>query len=167
MTTRVLITGMSGAGKSVVVDALAARGYRAIDADQPGLSHEVAVPDTEVTGIGRGRDWVWRQDRISEVLDTAEEDLLFLAGCSPNQGMFRDRFDHVVLLTAPAEVTERRLRTRTTNDFGKEPGELTRTLHLQQEIEPLLRAHADLEVDTRAPLDDVVGAILTHVRADA
>jgi hypothetical protein len=32
-----------------------------------------------------------------------------------------------------------------------------------QEIEPLLRRGADLEVDTSAPLDDVVAAIRRHV----
>jgi predicted ATPase len=35
---RVLITGGSGTGKSTVVAAPAARGYKAIDADEPGFS---------------------------------------------------------------------------------------------------------------------------------
>ena len=36
---RVLITGISGTGKSTVTAALAAHGYRAIDADLPAFSH--------------------------------------------------------------------------------------------------------------------------------
>jgi hypothetical protein len=42
-------------------------------------------------------------------------------------------------------------------------GELARTLRLQREVEPLLRRGADFEVDTRAPLNEVVDAILRHV----
>lgn len=36
---RVLLTGMSGTGKSTVIRELAARGYKAIDADDDGWSH--------------------------------------------------------------------------------------------------------------------------------
>ena len=38
---RVLLTGMSGIGKSTVIAALAARGYKAIDADADEWSHWV------------------------------------------------------------------------------------------------------------------------------
>ena len=42
MMTRVLITGMSGAGKSTALAELARRRYRVIDADLPAWSIEVA-----------------------------------------------------------------------------------------------------------------------------
>lgn len=38
---RVLITGMSGTGKSAVIRELAARGFRAVDIDTPEWSHWV------------------------------------------------------------------------------------------------------------------------------
>jgi shikimate kinase len=161
---RVLITGMSGTGKSTVVAALAARGHKAVDADEPGFSELVSVPDGELTGLGPGIDWVWREDRIQALLSTPDADLLFVSGCAPNQGRFYAQFDHVVLLTAPAAVIAKRLATRTTNPFGKDPDQLARTLLLQQEVEPLLRRGADFEVDTTAPLEEVVAAILRHVR---
>jgi predicted ATPase len=53
---RVLLTGMSGTGKSTVVRELAARGYKAVDADEGGLSELVSVPDDELTGPGHGQD---------------------------------------------------------------------------------------------------------------
>jgi dephospho-CoA kinase len=161
---RVLITGMSGTGKSTVVAALAARGHTAVDADEPGFSELVSVPEGELTGLGPGIDWVWREDRIHALLATQDADVLFVSGCAPNQGKFYAHFDHVVVLTAPAAVIAKRLATRTTNPFGKDPDQLARTLLLQQEVEPLLRRRADLEVDTTAPLDEVIAAILRHVR---
>jgi shikimate kinase len=160
---RVLITGMSGTGKSTVVAALAERGHRTVDADEPEFSELIRAPEGELTGLGAGADWVWREDRIAGLLAHEHTDTLFVSGTSPNQGKFYAQFDHVVLLTAPPAVIGKRLATRINNNFGKDPDQLARTLRLQQEVEPLLRRGADLEVDTTAPLDEVIAAILRHV----
>jgi shikimate kinase len=162
---RVLVTGMSGTGKSTVINELAARGYKAVDTDDHGLSEWVAVPLDEPTGLAPGQDWAWREDRIQDLLSTDDADVLFLSGCSPNQGKFYPQFDHIVLLTAPAAVMVERLATRTTNPYGKHPDEVARVLALQQTVEPLLRRGAGVEVDTRAPLDQVVATILRLVQS--
>jgi len=161
---RILLTGMSGTGKSAVIAELAARGYWAVDADEYGLSEVVAVPAEELTGLGQGQDWVWREDRIRDLLSTDDGEALFLAGCSPNQGTFYPRFDHIILLTAPAHVIVERLATRTTNPFGKRPEEVARVLHLQQTIEPLLRRGAGHVIDTSVPLAQIVATVLRIAR---
>jgi shikimate kinase len=160
---RVLLTGMSGTGKSTVIKELVARGYKAVDMDEDGLSEEVNVPVDEPTGLNPGKDWVWREDRVQALLSTDDGDALFLSGCAPNQGKFYPQFDHIVLLTAPAEVIVARLATRTTNPYGKRPEEVARTLHLLQTIEPLLRRGASGEIDTSVPLDQVVAKVLRIV----
>ncbi len=160
---RVLLTGMSGTGKSSVIGALAARGYRAVDADASGLSEVVSVPDDELTGLGPGLDWVWREDRIRDLLATDDTGVLFLGGCSPNQGLFYPRFDHIILLTVPAGVIVERLATRTTNPFGKRLEEVGRTLDLIRTVEPLLRRGAGHVIDTSIPLDRVVAEVLRIV----
>ena len=40
-----LVTGMSGAGTSTVLDALARRGHRTVDTDEPGWIHDVPRAD--------------------------------------------------------------------------------------------------------------------------
>ncbi len=145
---RVLLTGMSGTGKSTVVGMLAARGYKAIDTDY-GWCH--AAPDGE---------WLWREDRIRDLLSTEDADVLFVAGCASNQVKFYPQFDTIILLSAPSETVIERLSTRTNNPFGRAPDELVRVLADLEEIEPRLRSSADHEIDTAQPIDAVVAAIL-------
>jgi len=158
---RVLITGMSGTGKSTVISELAARGYKAVDADYGGLSELVSIPATsDRSGLGAEQDWVWREDRIADLLTMEDADVLFLSGTASNQVKFYGQFDHIVLLTAPASVMTERLVGRTNNPHGKDPAELARALALKRTVEPLLRRSADLEVDTSVPLDEIVEKIL-------
>src|SRR4051794_13772909 len=105
---RILLTGMSGTGKSAVVEALGDRGYKAIDADYGWC---VTAPDGE---------WIWDQHLVDRLLATEDAEVLFLAGCASNQTKFRDRFDLIVLLSAPLDVMLERVRTRTTNPFGND-----------------------------------------------
>jgi dephospho-CoA kinase len=76
------------------------------------------------------------------------------------RGGFRSEFDHVVLLTAPVQVTLERLATRTTNPFGKRPDERAKILADKADIEPMLRADADLVVETTEPVEATVQRLL-------
>jgi dephospho-CoA kinase len=161
---RVLVTGMSGTGKSSVIAALAARGYKAIDTDYGGWAEVVSVVDEQArSGLVGNRDQLWREDRIAELLATDDAEVLFVGGAAPNQSKFYGRFDHVVLLSAPAPVMMERLVSRTNNPYGKDPEELARALALKERVEPMLRRAADLEIDTSIPLDQVVARILDLV----
>ena len=80
-------------------------------------------------------------------------------------GKFLPQFDHVVLLSAPAEVIVARLGSRTNNPYGQQPADVARVLHNLQTVEPLLRRAAGHEIDTRAPLDEVVATLLRLVQS--
>jgi dephospho-CoA kinase len=144
---------MSGTGKSSVVLALAARGYKAVDTDD-GWSEP--LPD------GRQQ---WREDAIDRLLDAEDADVLFVAGCEENQAQFHPRFDHIVLLSAPVETLLERVATRTGNLYGKSPDDRSRILDDLENVEPLLRRAADHEIRTTAPLDEVVEDVLRLVDA--
>jgi dephospho-CoA kinase len=132
---RVLLTGMSGTGKSSFIHALAARGFKAVDTDDGWCE---PLPD------GRQR---WREDAIGQLLDTQDADVLFVAGCKENQVRFHPRFDLIILLSAPVEVLAQRA-SRTANSFGRAPGELKRVLDDLQTVEPLLCKAATHEIRT-------------------
>jgi shikimate kinase len=91
--------------------------------------------------------------------------VLFLSGCAENMRKFLTQFDHVVLLSAPADVIVNRLRTRTNNPYGKHPDEIARVLGLVEKLEPLLRRAAGQEIDTSACLEDVVATLLQLVQS--
>jgi dephospho-CoA kinase len=163
---RVLITGISGVGKSTVTEALAARGYKSVDADTDEFSQWVTVEDDAGipgTPVEVDRDWMWREDRIDALLSNEDAGVLFVSGCAANMGRFVPRFDHVVLLSAPAEVIVERLGTRTNNPYGKRPDEVARVLDLRDSVEPVLRNIAEHEIDTSASLDDIVTTLLRLV----
>ena len=91
----------------------------------------------------------------------AEDDAtLYVSGTVSNQGKFYDRFDAVVLLSAPAEVILGRIGSRTTNDYGKGPGERDLILSHLDWVEPRLRATCTHEIDASRPLDDDVGELI-------
>jgi shikimate kinase len=139
---------MSGTGKSSVIRALVALGHKAVDADEDL---------TEPLADGRQR---WREDAVQQLLDEDDALVLFLAGCEDNMFRFWSRFDEVILLSAPVDTLVQRLATRTTNPYGKTPGELNRVLLDTEMFEPELRKIASHEVVTTAPLDDVVQEVL-------
>jgi dephospho-CoA kinase len=151
--TVVLVTGMSGTGKSAALTELAGRGHRVVDTDYGGYSEERPCSDAG------GRQQLWREDRIEALLDEHDDGVLFISGCVSNQGKFYPRFDAVVLLTAPADVIFERLARRESNEFGKRAAERERILDDLAKVEPVLRASATAEIDTRAPLGEVVEAL--------
>jgi shikimate kinase len=106
---------------------------------------------------------LWREDRIQAVLSADDAEVLFISGTSRNQSKFYPQFDHIVLLSAPAPVLVERLTSRTNNPYGKNSGEVAETLRLLQTVEPLLRGPATLEIDTTAPLEQVIAVLLDHV----
>lgn len=78
----VLVTGMSGVGKSGALAELRKRGFEAVDTDEPGWTEWSDEED----------GYVWREDRIAELLAREREGPLFVSGTVSNQGHFYPRF---------------------------------------------------------------------------
>jgi len=148
---RVLVTGMSGTGKSTALAELRRRGFETVDTDEQGW--------TEWGDEDGG--YVWREDRIAELLARDRQSTLYVSGTVSNQGRFYRDFDAIVLLSAPASVLLDRIGSRTTNDYGKAPAERDLVLRHLAEVEPLLRATCTHEVDATQPIDEVVEELIS------
>jgi shikimate kinase len=140
--TRILITGMSGTGKTTLLEELARRGHHTVDTDYDGWTQP---------------DGTWHEQRMTELL--AQHADVVISGTVENQGKFYDRLDHVVLLTAPPNILIERVSRRTNNPYGQTPEQQAEIAHYTQTVEPLLRAGATLELDTRQPLAALANTI--------
>lgn len=139
---------MSGVGKSTALAELGRRGFETVDTDEGDWIVVV------------GGEPLWREARIDDLLSAPRSGHVFVQGTVANQGRFYDRFDAVVLMTAPIEVLVHRLRTRTTNDFGKSAAERDKILRDLAQFEPVLRSGATHELDTTGTVDDVVDSLV-------
>jgi broad-specificity NMP kinase len=153
----VLVTGMSGSGKSTVLTELRRRGHGVVDTDDPGW-----IVEAETDG---GPERVWDLDQITALIDAHRTGWLFIAGCVANQPVVYDRFDAVVLLSAPVDVILDRVVNRA-NPFGSTAEDRAKIANDVATFEPRLREGADCEIVTTAPLVEVVAA-LERVARDA
>lgn len=151
------MTGMSGTGKSSALAELGRRGYRVVDTGDPGWREyrEYREYLESSDELHRG-EWLWVEERITGLLDSDDGRSLFVEGCVRNQSKFYDRFNAVVLLSAPADVILDRVARRTTNNYGKTRLERAMILDDLARVEPLLREGCTDELDASRPLADIV-----------
>jgi dephospho-CoA kinase len=136
------VTGMSGAGKTTVLDVLNRRGVATVDTDYG----DWVLPDG-----------AWDEPRMDQLLADHRE--IVVSGTVANQGRFYDRFEHVVLLSAPVEVLLERVGTRLNNPYGREPEQRAEIVAHVADVEPLLRRGATLELDARRRPDELADII--------
>lgn len=139
---------MSGAGKTTLLDELERRGYTTVDTDHDGWK----LPD-------RG----WDEPRMARLLASHPD--VVVSGTVENQGAFYDRFDHVVLLTAPLEVLLKRVSARTSNPYGVTEADRDEIAGYVRTVEPLLRRGTTRELDGQRPITDLadeIEVLLTH-----
>ena len=143
---RILLTGMSGTGKSTLLGELGRRGHHTVDTDYDGW--------TTPAGI-------WDEARMTRLLHSAPD--VILSGTVENQGAFYPLLDHVVLLSAPLGTLIDRVSRRAGNPYGRTAADQAEIASYLTTVEPLLRAGATVELDARRPtaaLADAVEALL-------
>ena len=148
----VLVTGMSGTGKSTVLRELARRGHAVVDTDDPGWI--VGSPGSDTDGPD-GPEPLWDLDRMAALVEQHRTGWLFIAGCVMNQGAMYHRMDAVVLLSAPVDVLLGRVTVRS-NPFGSTPGDRAMIVADHAAFQTQLRAGATDEIVTTVPVEDVV-----------
>jgi adenylate kinase family enzyme len=167
----VLITGMSGAGKSTIAEVLARRGLAAIDADEdPLLARSVDsdgnvvedLPVPDFAWLDR-HSWAWDPARLDELIRVAGPATLYVCGGAENELELADRFTQVFLLEIDEPTMLARLDGRRDyHDWGR-IGDTREYLRRRlPEIQARSRAFGAIPIDARQPLGQVVDAILSH-----
>lgn len=166
---KIYITGLSGTGKTSIVEALLQKGIHAIDIDD-GLCHWENRHTGEHTDWFPGRDDEWHQNHawLCDVEDLKkrllEAEHVVVAGLGSNQNDYLPLFDKVFVLRCRPEIFLARIETRTTNDFGKHPPEQRMLLEWQQTFETEMIQKGAIPLDAERPLEVVVEDIISNLK---
>ncbi len=82
-----------------------------------------------------------------------------VSGTVDNQGRFYDRFEHVVLLSAPLQVLIERVTNRTNNPYGRSPEQRAEIARYVEAVEPLLRRTSTIELDGQRPVSELADVV--------
>ncbi|MGG4108896.1 AAA family ATPase [Paenibacillus lautus] len=132
----IFVTGLSGTGKSTVLEELKILGYNVVDTDYGYIKE---AENGEV---------VLDEEKIMQLLEEHRNSHLFISGIYSNQGKFYEHFDHVVLLKVDLIVMLERINIRTSNNYGKSPDEMAKVIDSYKNVLPFLKEGSDIVIDT-------------------
>lgn len=171
----VLVTGVSGTGKSAVAEVLLEQKHQVIDVDSvPGLCFWVSRKTGKINPVGNLTDI--KNDFINnhqytidkEMLKTMlsqMEGLVFVFGSVGDNSELTSLSNKVLLLQCESESLAHRLKTRSSNSFGKDP--LVRQRMLEWKVlfdRMMIEAGAEV-IDAEQPLEEVVADVLKHAQS--
>ena len=164
------ITGISGSGKSSVLQELAKKGFSTIDIDDiNGLCEWVNNDTLKVEKWEHGMTKEWYQNhkyicdktKLVDLMNKNSNDVI-VAGLPSNRYELLDLFDKVFLLQCKEETFIKRLTDRTNNDFGKHDLEKENILSWYKNFETKMLDRGAVPINADLPLVDVVSNIVSQ-----
>jgi hypothetical protein len=178
LSTRILVNGISGSGKTAGCHELRARGFEAHDVDEDGFkswhgkaNDALAVdqrPWSQTTVEWRNRYWLKiERHRVEALAATAAARAVptFLCGTGPNEDAIWDLFDKVIHLSVSNGTLKQRLATRTNNDFGKDPRDLIDILRWNESSAERNVGYGAFAVNADRVLQEVVEDVIDQAVA--
>lgn len=167
---KILITGISGTGKSTISNELKKRGFAAVDfSDIPDLRYWRTKATKEKVTYSPVRDETWFDlhericdiERLRQILGQYE-DVIISGLATGNMDEVVPLFDRVVLLQCNPETFVHRMKTRE-HPYGKTEAERNRMLEFQQTFEQKLLSLGAIPVSTEGTITDSVEAVIAHI----
>lgn len=168
---KVLITGMSGTGKTTTGRKLKEMGYSVIDIDyEDGVCHfrnrDSKHPIPSNVRFVLNKDFIDSHEWFCDikVLKEAVEKMkspVFIIGMPENRNELMGFADKVILLQCEPETFLRRVIDRTDNDFGKEES-IQEYLHNEyQQTERNILSKGATPINTEKSVEEVVKEVLS------
>jgi adenylate kinase family enzyme len=170
----IYVTGPSGAGKSTITPLLNERGFEAHDADVELCAwyNRETKKKVEYPKLAKDRLEGWQElhtfqmdeGLISVLYDRAKDTTIFILGNCGNELEIADKyFDKVLCLEIDEETMVKRLLTRTTNNYGKDPDQMAIIKKWYKPIMERYRNYGAIMIDGTQSLDEIVDQILKAV----
>lgn len=172
------ITGIAGAGKSACKKELNSRGYTAFDTDDDAFARwqnkatGYIYPKHSVKPVDRSddflqnNDWVVPRRYVQLLLKKYAGKTVFLCGVATNENELKDLFDKIFYLKIDEPTLRHRLKTRTTNNWGKNPSELAKTLTAFHQSLSDLDRNDYIIVDAAQPIKSVVDEVIKYTNTN-
>ena len=167
---KILITGVSGTGKSTISKALKERGIISIDfSDVHGMccwkdlttKEKVQYSPIESLDWFNNKNFFCDLNKLKEILDQHKN--IVMTGVAGGSTMeYLPLFDKVILLQCSPEIFTHRMKTRIPI-YGKTKAEQENAINWQKEFDPLLISQGAIPINTEGNLDDVINKIIQVV----
>ena len=164
----ILITGVSGTGKTTVGKKLQDKGFYVIDIDETeGLCHwqekvtnKIIDYDVELNkNFIEKHNWVCDRDKLKDLIRSGAGPVI-VVGMPDNIKDLISFFDKVIILQCSSEVFISRLIQRTDNDFGKDSSAQEYILGMYRDFEKEILDKGAVPINTEQPLDVVVEEVI-------
>ena len=168
---KILITGVSGAGKSTISNELKNRGFLAVDfTDIEGLCCWRNKETKEIVKYSPINDirWFDLNERICDSKKLKQylnmhENIVVSGLASGNYLEYLGFFDKVLLLQCKPETFVNRMINRIPV-YGKTKAEQDNSIELQKELDSTLISYGAISINTEEKLDIVIGKIINEVK---
>lgn len=165
------ITGISGSGKSSVLEGLKQKGFSTIDIDDIlGLCQWVNNDTLKIEKWEHGMNNEWYKnhkyicDKIKLINFMNQcKGIVFVAGLPSNRHELLDLFDKVFLLQCKEETFIKRIKERISHDFGKHILERENILSWYKNFETDMLERGAVPINTDRFLINVVDEILSQI----
>ena len=167
----ILVTGVSGTGKSTVYVELKKRGVEAIGIDEnTELSYWVNKKTKEVVAWEKdftdefisNHDWVCNVPVLSDLVEKAKKTVV-VCGSSDNIVECMGLFEMTLLLKCSPETFTSRIKSRVDNDYGQDESTKKALLgYYKKYNQDCLDAGAVI-IDAEQSIDEVVNKVLSYI----
>ncbi len=170
MKKAILITGVSGSGKSTVCKALIGLGYEAYDIESiPGLFSLVdpytdKPLDKNLGDLGEklDADWVCDTEKLKPLIASQKNNVAFYCGGTSRTKELMAQFDSTVVLQVSDKTTRERLSTRLQGEFGNSEDTRQWVLSWKHRVEADWLASGGISVNAEADPTSVAKDIATR-----
>lgn len=176
MRRSILVTGVTGSGKSTVCKELKRRGHKAYDIERIrplfSMVHKKTkrvIPgwDNNDLALIKQMDWICNKERLEKLIHADRQGTAFYCGTASNLGEISPLFDKILLLRCSSRVLDERLRTRVTNDFARNPAVRRWVLASKEEWEDAVSKLGAVTINAGLTLTKTVDAVLKEARRKA